>query len=218
MPDLAKILNELEQLNPETNWTIADGVAPMFGPVLRLTDPDGFHRDFSLRGEQATMHSWRVLGSQIEKTNVHFIADIRNFSDSQVALDISSFMSNFQALAGNPALARRMARAAARQTRFRDGEVQLPNWAGWVSALAVGVVLMAFSFIGSPNFDNPRGTDSNVSVPSIQSPSNLEEPLVLDLPSFPNRGTGYIVKCKDGWISHSGGRQGACSHHGGVAG
>lgn len=33
--------------------------------------------------------------------------------------------------------------------------------------------------------------------------------------------TGYYqmdntVTCSDGWISHSGGRQGACSHHGGV--
>jgi hypothetical protein len=27
---------------------------------------------------------------------------------------------------------------------------------------------------------------------------------------------GYTVVCADGWISHSGGRQGACSHHGGI--
>jgi hypothetical protein len=27
---------------------------------------------------------------------------------------------------------------------------------------------------------------------------------------------GYAVVCADGWLSHSGGRQGACSHHGGV--
>jgi hypothetical protein len=26
---------------------------------------------------------------------------------------------------------------------------------------------------------------------------------------------GYTVRCADGWISHSGGIQGACSHHGG---
>jgi hypothetical protein len=30
-------------------------------------------------------------------------------------------------------------------------------------------------------------------------------------------GNGYEVRCRDGWISHSGGIQGACSHHGGVA-
>jgi hypothetical protein len=30
-------------------------------------------------------------------------------------------------------------------------------------------------------------------------------------------GSGYEVTCEDGWISESGGIQGACSHHGGVA-
>jgi hypothetical protein len=36
------------------------------------------------------------------------------------------------------------------------------------------------------------------------------------IPNFPN-GTGTIVQCADGTYSHSGGRQGACSHHGGEA-
>lgn len=31
-------------------------------------------------------------------------------------------------------------------------------------------------------------------------------------------GNGYYVTCNDGWISGSGGKQGACSHHGGVNG
>jgi hypothetical protein len=31
-------------------------------------------------------------------------------------------------------------------------------------------------------------------------------------------GNGYTVLCNDGWVSESGGIQGACSHHGGVAG
>jgi hypothetical protein len=30
-------------------------------------------------------------------------------------------------------------------------------------------------------------------------------------------GNGYVVVCRDGWISHSGGIQGACSSHGGEA-
>jgi hypothetical protein len=29
-------------------------------------------------------------------------------------------------------------------------------------------------------------------------------------------GSGYTVVCRDGWVSQSGGRPGACSHHGGV--
>jgi hypothetical protein len=31
-------------------------------------------------------------------------------------------------------------------------------------------------------------------------------------------GNGYTVICNDGWVSESGGLQGACSHHGGVSG
>jgi hypothetical protein len=30
-------------------------------------------------------------------------------------------------------------------------------------------------------------------------------------------GNGYAVRCSDGWMSHSGGIQGACSSHGGEA-
>jgi len=37
------------------------------------------------------------------------------------------------------------------------------------------------------------------------------------IPNFPN-GTGSVVQCNDGTYSHSGGRPGACSHHGGVGG
>jgi hypothetical protein len=33
-----------------------------------------------------------------------------------------------------------------------------------------------------------------------------------------DEGVGSIVQCADGKWSHSGGRPGACSHHGGVAG
>jgi hypothetical protein len=36
------------------------------------------------------------------------------------------------------------------------------------------------------------------------------------IPNFPY-GTGTIVQCADGTYSHSGGKQGACSHHGGEA-
>jgi len=34
------------------------------------------------------------------------------------------------------------------------------------------------------------------------------------IPNYPN-GTGYVDECSDGTYSHSGGRPGACSHHGG---
>jgi hypothetical protein len=36
-----------------------------------------------------------------------------------------------------------------------------------------------------------------------------------EIPNY-DQGTGYRVQCADGMYSHSGGRPGACSHHGGV--
>ena len=36
-----------------------------------------------------------------------------------------------------------------------------------------------------------------------------------EIPNYEN-GTGYRVQCADGMYSHSGGRSGACSGHGGV--
>ena len=35
------------------------------------------------------------------------------------------------------------------------------------------------------------------------------------IPSFWNSTNGYVVECNDGDFSHSGGRSGACSYHGG---
>jgi hypothetical protein len=60
-------------------------------------------------------------------------------------------------------------------------------------------------------------------------PSSLVIPVRLIRPSSPLRlglsdapptwsspGSGYSVVCSDGSVSHSGGRQGACSYHGGI--
>jgi hypothetical protein len=44
------------------------------------------------------------------------------------------------------------------------------------------------------------------------------DPCITSCDSGGPRGNGYTVVCADGEISHSGGIQGACSHHGGVAG
>jgi hypothetical protein len=41
---------------------------------------------------------------------------------------------------------------------------------------------------------------------------------VVALMAIPSSSVAYTVVCADGWISQSGGKQGACSHHGGVAG
>jgi uncharacterized protein DUF3761 len=58
------------------------------------------------------------------------------------------------------------------------------------------------SQIGQPGDDIPSGSDfcsTHVCIPNYTN------------------GTGTTVRCSDGSYSHSGGKQGACSHHGGVA-
>jgi hypothetical protein len=55
--------------------------------------------------------------------------------------------------------------------------------------------------------------------PAEPDPGAAEDPGFCDthdcIPNFDN-GNGSIVQCADGTYSHSGGIQGACSHHGGV--
>ena len=48
------------------------------------------------------------------------------------------------------------------------------------------------------------------------SPSSEPPPGAPRIPNYEN-GTGYPVECADGEWSKSGGRPGACSHHGGIA-
>ncbi|HEY6886723.1 MAG TPA: DUF3761 domain-containing protein, partial [Solirubrobacter sp.] len=57
------------------------------------------------------------------------------------------------------------------------------------------------SQVGEPGADSPSGADfcsTHVCIPNYDN------------------GTGTTVQCADGTYSHSGGKQGACSHHGGV--
>jgi hypothetical protein len=51
---------------------------------------------------------------------------------------------------------------------------------------------------------------------SPEAPALLRPSIGRNIPNYEN-GRGYRVQCADGMYSHSGGIQGACSHHGGVA-
>ena len=73
---------------------------------------------------------------------------------------------------------------------------------------------------------DPTAPDSTTPTPSSPAPAAPDtSPTVPDTPGFcdthaciPNygNGNGSTVQCEDGTYSHSGGIQGACSHHGGV--
>jgi hypothetical protein len=74
---------------------------------------------------------------------------------------------------------------------------------GWFVAAALAILLGASLLKTGPLTTSPEPTPST------------QVPIPNDAPGGPQY-NGYVVTCMDGWISHSGGRQGACSHHGGV--
>jgi hypothetical protein len=59
------------------------------------------------------------------------------------------------------------------------------------------------------------GPSAKPSTPSYSAPDTSSTPPGENIPNYEN-GNGYRVQCADGTYSHSGGIQGACSHHGGV--
>jgi hypothetical protein len=67
------------------------------------------------------------------------------------------------------------------------------------------------------NYDGPAPSEpAPSSVPSYPAdPSNFCDTHDC-IPNYPN-GTGTTTQCSDGTYSHSGGRSGACSYHGGLA-
>ncbi len=96
-------------------------------------------------------------------------------------------------LAGAPSVATPSVASAATRS-------QPQGRAAWLVALLVlaGLVAGAWAF-------------------GVQSTSTAAPTAPYNDPGGGPQYNGYVVMCQDGWISHSGGRQGACSHHGGVA-
>jgi len=52
---------------------------------------------------------------------------------------------------------------------------------------------------------------------SLDESTNRVLEWIRQNPSGTSGGSGYSVMCRDGWVSNSGGKQGACSSHGGIA-
>jgi hypothetical protein len=71
----------------------------------------------------------------------------------------------------------------------------------------------------TPDSSPPAEPDYTPVDPPEPDPGVEEDPGFCDthdcIPNFDN-GNGSVVQCADGTYSHSGGIQGACSHHGGV--
>lgn len=79
---------------------------------------------------------------------------------------------------------------------------------GWLAAAILAVLLGSALLQLGPFAPLPSASSTGPGAPLRQ---------VEDYGGGGPQFNGYRVVCRDGWISHSGGRPGACSHHGGVA-
>jgi hypothetical protein len=95
-------------------------------------------------------------------------------------------------------------------TTSQDGVVKFP-----VAAVDLYSQRQADAYAGSHDL----GPDPYETLPLAASPPSSPDPTPSPGANIPNyaNGRGYRVQCNDGMYSKSGGIQGACSGHGGVA-
>jgi hypothetical protein len=106
------------------------------------------------------------------------------------------------------------------------GEVSFPQSAVGRYSLSQAKHYVSSHDVGDNSFPWERASDNGssdeTSTPSYSAPEatpsvpdTSSTPPGENIPNYEN-GNGYRVQCADGTYSHSGGIQGACSHHGGV--
>lgn len=101
-----------------------------------------------------------------------------------------------------------------------DGLITFNNESEWSPSQALGMKQLYKALAVKytcPSLVAELDFDSASYHVTVTSGAGLE-PLYLQLhpEDTPVHGGGNTVACSDGWISHSGGKQGACSHHGGL--
>ena len=103
------------------------------------------------------------------------------------------------------------------EARFPESAVyaySLAQAKHYVSTHDVGDDIFPWSSDYAPS-DESSTSDSPSATPSYSAPDTSSTPPGENIPNYEN-GRGYRVQCADGTYSHSGGIQGACSHHGGI--
>jgi hypothetical protein len=84
----------------------------------------------------------------------------------------------------------------------------------YVASRDVGDDVFPWSSGDSSSSASPNSPASS-EAPARSVPDTSSTPPGGNIPNYDN-GNGYRVQCDDGTYSHSGGIQGACSHHGGI--
>jgi hypothetical protein len=154
-------------------------------------------------GENVFLAYWTVQNYDDDGTSAYSPAAHRDF-----AVDCTSSASRVVCTAGD------------------GGEVSFPQSAVGRYSLAQAKRYVSSHDVGDNIFPweqaGDAGSGDDTSKPSYSAPDptpsvpdTSSTPPGANIPNYDN-GNGYRVPCADGTYSHSGGIQGACSHHGGV--
>jgi hypothetical protein len=116
----------------------------------------------------------------------------------------------------------RVVRCPTRASSAQVGCYAVWSYAGTVRSKSIVITETADGYTISSSFatapTQPAPTPPAPTTPAPTTPTPAADFCATHtcIPNFQN-GTGSIVQCADGSYSHSGGKQGACSWHGGVA-
>lgn len=207
---LAQSLNEVDKRHC---WSVAQAILPMIGKVVRYRVNDGEFIDFSLRGSQIAVMSWKQNETSIEVSNVHLFGDILGKSFNEVSERLSSLARTFDYAASKLEGLKPDESFSTHSISLERPEVRVPSYVGWVGALILGFLLVGIGNLGVQP-QQPAQVPNFVVEPNQTSETDFLQDIA---PVNVDPGTGYMVICKDGWVSYSGGKQGACSHHGGIS-
>lgn len=114
----------------------------------------------------------------------------------------------------------------------KTSEVSRKVFDGWVLPVFAGSILLFLAFLGSlgsSSTPQPQTSPNSSTSQLFEQSGNVVEPSPTSLPTveaptlqIPTKARtmdtspGFTVLCKDGTLSNAGGKQGACSWHGGV--
>ena len=215
MSVLSEIVTVINGLEHTHTASVAAGKPPLAGKVIRFTLSSSLTVDFALVGGQLSTINWGASDStgEHESSSIFFVGDMRGKSTQEMAAEIISLVESHEVAVRLIETQPEILGIAKPYPAQMERSPKNSSLVGWVVALLIGVLLAAFGTFGGPITQNRNDVRPSSPVNTV-APSSPTVVIPSEVPQVP---TGYRVRCADGWISNSGGKQGACSHHGGIA-